>query len=457
MTRLILAVALIAAAAPHADAGGMFLPTRGVRPTARAGAFVAGADDLGGGMWFNPAGLAAMAGGKQRQFIFDLSYVSQRVSYSRMDSGFNELDAVDSEHTGKPIPTVALAFDVTDKVVVGGGVFAPYAALGRYPVDGPQRYSLVDLSETVMVIGEVAVGWQVSDRLRLGAGFQNLFANVVSSVVFNGCPGQTVCAPEDPEFDSLSQIDQNDYSSPSGVIGAQFDAHDRVRTGVSFQFPFKVSGTGDLSVVLPDSAFYDGATVTGSKAAMSFTLPAMLRVGVQVRVAPRWHVELDMDVEFWSMHDEFVIEPENVRIEGAPGVGTYEVGDMTIPREFENSIAVKLGVEGQPSARTPLTVAAGYAYETAAVPDKTLSVMTMDGSKHLVSGGLGYAFGSTTVYGAVSYVAVADRSVSAQEGEGPQLSPIRDDNQTAPLDTFVNWGQYGAWWLTAGVGVVSEF
>jgi len=37
------------------------------------------------------------------------------------------------------------------------------------------------------------------------------------------------------------------------------------------------------------------------------------------------------------------------------------------------------------------------------------------------------------------------------------LSPIRDDNQTAPLDTFVNWGQYGAWWLTAGVGVVSEF
>ncbi len=457
MTRLLFAFAFLAAAAPRADAGGMYLPTRGVRPTARGGAFVAGADDLGGGLWFNPAGLAAIAGGKARQFFFDVSYVTQRVSYTRLDSGFNEQDTIDSENTGTPIPTVALSFDVTDKVVVGGGVFAPYAALGRYPVDGPQRYSLVDMSNTVLVIAEVAVGWQVSDRLRLGAGFQNMFANVVSSVVFNGCPGQTVCAPEDPEFDSLSQIDSKDYFSPSGVIGAQLDVHDRVRTGVSFQFPFKVSGSGDLSVVLPDSGFYDGASIVGSDASMSFTLPAMLRFGVQVEPVDRWYVEIDLDVEFWSMHDEFVIEPEDVRIEGAAGVGTYEIGDMTIPREFENSVAIKVGVEGQPSASTPLTVAAGYAYETAAVPDKTLTVMTMDGNKHLFAGGLGYRFGSTTVYGSLSYVAVADRDVSAEEGESPQLSPIRDDNQTAPLDTFVNWGQYGAWWLTAGVGVVSEF
>lgn len=456
MTRFAVVLFSLVASTAVAHAGGMYLPTRGVRPTARGGAFVAGADDLGA-LWFNPAGLAHLSAGRAHQFLFDISYVTQRVSYQRLDSGFNDREEVDSENTGLPIPTLGLSWDVGDSIVIGAGVFAPYAALGRYPLDGPQRYSLVDLSDTTMVIAEVAVGWQVTDRLRLGAGVQNMFANVVSSVVFNGCPGETVCAPEDPEFDSLSQIKQTDYFSPSGVLGAQFAVHDRVRAGAALQLPFRVSGSGELDVVLPASGFFDGASVTGDKAAMSFTLPAMLRLAVEAEPIDRWRVELGFDVEFWSMHDEFTIEPEDVRIEGAPGVGTYEIGDMTIPREFDDSIAVKLGVEGQPLADAPLSVAAGYAYETAAAPDEYLSVMTVDGAKHLIAGGAGYRFGATTVFASVSYVDVAEREVTADEGQAPQLSPIRDDNQTAPLDTFVNWGTYRAWWLTAGVGVASEF
>ena len=40
-----------------AHAGGLYFSDRGVRPMGRAGAFVAGADDLGA-LWYNPAGLA---------------------------------------------------------------------------------------------------------------------------------------------------------------------------------------------------------------------------------------------------------------------------------------------------------------------------------------------------------------------------------------------------------------
>jgi long-chain fatty acid transport protein len=451
-----LVFAFVIAAESTAAAGGMFLPTRGVRPTARGGAFVAGADDLGA-MWFNPAGLAATRSGEPHQFLFDMSYVSQRVSYERMDSGFNELESIDSENTGLPIPTLGISFDVADDIVIAGGILAPYAALGRYDPEGPQRYSLVDLSDTKMIIAEVAVGWQVTDKLRLGAGLQNMYADVVSSVVFNGCPGQTVCAPEDPEFDSLSHIEQTDYFSPSGVVGVQYAIADRVRTGAAFQLPFRVSGTGDLTVVLPSTGFFNGASVSGDKAAMTFTLPAMLRAGIEVDPFERWHAELAVDIEFWSMHDEFLVEPENVRIEDAPGVGTYQIGDMRIPREFDNSVSVKLGVEGQPLAETPLTVAFGYAYETAAAPDEYLSVMTVDGVKNLFAAGLGYRFGNTRVFVSGSYVAVGEREVTQDEGVAPQLSPIRDDNQTAPLDTFVNWGTYRAHWYTAGLGVASEF
>jgi len=346
MTRLSLllfAAALLLSHTQTAAASGMYLPTRGVRATARAGAFVAGADDLGA-LWFNPAGLAASLGGKAHEFLLDVSYVNQHVDYTRVDSGFNERDAVHSENTGLPIPTLGVSVDVSDKLVVGAGVFAPYAALGRYSLDGPQRYSLVDLSDTKMVVAEVAVAWQLSDKLRLGAGLQNMFANVASTIVFNGCPGQTVCAPEDPEFDSLSSITQTDFFSPSGVVGVQYAAHERVRAGAALQLPFRVSGKGDLSVVLPSTGFFNGASVVGDTATMSFTLPAMLRMGVELSPADRWKLELGVDVEFWSMHDEFTVEPDDVRIEGAPGVGTYQIGHMTIPRDFDNSVAFNVGL-----------------------------------------------------------------------------------------------------------------
>ena len=51
-----LALALTVTAA-DADAAGLWFSDRGVRPMGRAGAFVAGVDDLHG-IWFNPAGIA---------------------------------------------------------------------------------------------------------------------------------------------------------------------------------------------------------------------------------------------------------------------------------------------------------------------------------------------------------------------------------------------------------------
>ncbi len=460
MTRLAVCAgalcALLATDLSTATAGGMFLPTRGVRPTARGGAFVAGADDLGA-LYFNPAGLANMAGGAMKQALVDVAYVAQSVTYTRVDSGFNGQDTVENEGGGLPIPTVALGVDLSDDLIVTGGVFAPFASLGQYPNAGPQRYSMVDLSDTLIVITEVAVGWRVTDKLRVGAGVQNMFVNLVSEIVFNGCPGQTVCAPEDPEFDSLSQVSQRDYFVPSGVVGVQYDAHDKVRLGAAFQLPYRISGKGDLKVKLPSSGFFDGASVSGDKGTMSLTLPAMLRMGVEVEPAKRTRVEVDVAIEFWSMHDELSVEPDDVRIEDAPGVGSYEVGDIIVPREFDNTVSAHIGVETQPSASSPLTLAVGYAYETAASPDEFLSVLTVDGTKHLIGGGVGYKFGKTQVYASGSIVSVADREVTSEEGRAPQLTPIRDDTQGAPLETFVNWGTYSSSWFTAGLSVSSEF
>jgi long-chain fatty acid transport protein len=436
-----------------AHAGGLQLSSRGVRPTARGGAFVAGADGLGA-FGFNPAGLAALArDAHRRSLLVDFGYVSQSVRYRRIDSGLNQREPVENQAPGLPIPTLGVSFDLGERAVLAVGVYAPYAALGKYPDEGPQRYSIVDLSESLMAITEVAVGYWLTDTVRVGAGLQNMGFFMASSIVFSGCPGQTVCAPEDPEFDAMGKVTQLSVFNPSGVVGAQVDLGQKIRLGASFQLPFFVSGKGSFETRLPPSGFFDGAEVVGDRADVSFTWPAALRMGVEAQPVDRLKVELAGSIEFWSLHDEFLIEPKDVRIENAPGVGTYEVGPMRIPRNFQNSYAVHLGVEGQPTASLPLSVLAGYSFETAAAPDPYLSVMTVDGSRHLIAGGVGYRLGEWNIHASAGVVAMSDRRVSPDEGVAPQINPIRPNDP----EVYVNWGEYSSSWFLAGAGVSRGF
>src|SRR4051812_5873341 len=130
-TASVLAAAMVASAAGPAVAGGMVLHTRGVRPSARGGAFVAGADDLGA-FWFNPAGLAHLADddadhGKKQYFLFDAAWVSQSVTYTRIDSGMNALAPIKSSAPGLAVPSIAYGRTISNRLVVGGGLWAPYA------------------------------------------------------------------------------------------------------------------------------------------------------------------------------------------------------------------------------------------------------------------------------------------------------------------------------------------
>lgn len=454
-TVLVAVVAALAIVNMHgARAGGMQLPSRGVRPTARGGAFVAGADGLGA-FGFNPAGLAALVKNERRRsLLVDFGYVGQSARYLRIDSGMNpEDEPVENQAPGLPIPTLAASYQLGERAVLAVGVYAPYAALGKYPEDGPQRYSLVTMSESLLAITEVAIGYWLTDRVRVGAGLQNMGVFMAASIVFSGCPGQIVCAPEDPEFDAVGKVTQLDVFNPSAVFGAQIDVSEMLRAGLAIQLPFFVSGSGKFQTRLPSSGFFDGAQVVGDRADVSFTWPAVLRAGVEMQPLPRWKFELAGSIEFWSLHDEFSIEPRDVRIENAPGVGTYEVGEIAIPRNFDNSYALHAGLEAQPMASMPLSILAGYSFETAAAPDEYLSVMTVDGAKHLIAGGVGYQLDAWTIHAAIGVASVADRTVTPEEGKSPQINPIRAEG----TDVYVNWGDYSSSWVIAGAGVSRDF
>src|SRR6185503_6970688 len=78
--RLAFAGALTAglATSASAHAAGLYFADRGVRPAARGGAFIAGADDLGA-IAYNPAGIYDAGS----QFLLDASIVNFNADYTR--------------------------------------------------------------------------------------------------------------------------------------------------------------------------------------------------------------------------------------------------------------------------------------------------------------------------------------------------------------------------------------
>ena len=448
MTRLAILIALCAVAG-DAAAGGMVLPVRGVRTVQRAGALIAGADDADA-LWLDPAGLAHLAGDGHKALLFDAAYVYQTVDYARIDSGGNHLASVSNGQPGQPIPTLAGALGIGDRLVIAGGIAAPYAGLHKYADDGAQRYASVSLNGSAFVYVTFGAAYKVNDRLRVGATVMDVFSKVASRIVLSGCPGQTVCAPEDPEFDSLGQDNQTDYFAPSGSLGVQYDVTPSATIGLAVQAPSRVSATGTFKARLPSSAFFEGGQVVGDESELSFTLPAVVRAGIEVRPRPELRIELALDIELWSMHDDIHIAPHGVQIQGAPGVGTYVVGDLTIPRNYKTSFAPAIGAEWH---GPNYMVGAGYSYETAAAPPGYVSVLTVDSSKHLIGIGGGYEANGWQIGASAGFVALSEVDVPLAEAKVPQLTPIRDQ----PSAVMINAGSYKSRYIMAGLRFARRF
>lgn len=181
-----------------------------------------------------------------------------------------------------------------------------------------------------------------------------------------------------------------DYIAPSGSIGLQYDVARTATLGLALQAPSRVSATGTFATRLPRSAFFEGARVVGSESELSFTLPAAIRFGVELRPTPAWRIGAE-----WRGHQRML--------------------------------------------------GAGYSYETAAAPTGYVSVLTVDSAKHLLGIGGGYEAGGWQI--GASLGILADVQVSLAEARVPQPTPIWDQ----PGEVMVNAGSYRSRYLLAGL------
>jgi long-chain fatty acid transport protein len=349
----------------------------------RAGAAVAGAPSLNA-LWYNPALIAGLPDGKH-EFLLDTNLVYQSVEFARETRVYangttRQFVPVENEATPIPVPQIAYSSDFgLEDIHFAFGVYGPNGANAKYPINGPQRYIIVDTEGSLIFSQQLAVAWEPTPWLRVGAGLVNHSFILRRVVILSGFPGFAGDA-EDEQFDILLSTEANVPFNLTGVFGIWGEAPGGVELGASFLLPRHVQDE-ETKVLqrLPFHPLFDNSAVVGDTVTSDFDLPAFLRVGARL-VRPGWDIELDFVYEFHSGFKEIGTEPNAISVTGVPGIGEIPVGDLDIPRNFKDTFSLRLGGDYE-ILGGEVTLRAGALYESSAIPTETLSVLQIDADK----------------------------------------------------------------------------
>jgi len=471
-TRLV-AVGLACLAVTCADdarAAGLYFGDRGVRPLGRAGAFVAGADDAGA-VAYNPAGLVDAG----TQLLFDASWVRFGNEYTRRawveqrDPNTGEVlggttrtfPTVVGSSAVLPLPTLAGSYRLREGLVVALAAYAPYAAIMSYPETlagkpAPQRYSLLTLEGSGLGVVGAYVGYRPHARVSVGAGIEALVGRFAATTMFSACvPDRFLCAPEQPEWDTLTELSAGPIVAPTGIVGAKLRASSRVTIGASFHLPVFVRAPATIRTRLPSTVAFAGATQVGDAASIAFDLPWTASLGVEWRPLDGLAVELAGSAQGWGMHDAIRVNPEGVALGGVVGFpDPYRMPEQRLERGFENSYAVRLGGEyTRALGDVALSLRGGASFESSAVPPARITVLTVDGPKGTLALGASLGFGRWRFDAVYAHIFVAVTDLDPRDARSPLLVPVASN--AAPHS--VNGGNYRSSGDILGLGFTYRF
>jgi long-chain fatty acid transport protein len=480
LTKKLAATAALAAtvtAASAAPAAGLYYGDRGVRPLGRAGAFIAGGDDLGA-IAYNPAGLYEAGS----QILIDGGWLHFSSEYTRqvlltqsdpntgepVGTSVQTFAPVHGKTPFLPIPTLAFSLKPHPKWVVALGVFAPYAALTSYPspddfkgkstseasAGSPQRYSLVTLEGSTLVVIAAGAAFAPSKSFRVGLTAGVLTGKFDTTVAFSGCiPERFLCAQESPSWDVLTSLDVGPIVSPYGSLGAIWIPHPSWRVGLSSQLPVYIRSHATVKTRLPATPIFEKASQQGEDARVAFDLPWNVKIGVESRVIDHLRVELGGAFERWSMHDSIRMTPDNIALNDVALLPRQLfIPPISLERHFQDSASIRLGGEYSFAVdNLPFMARAGVSYESSAVPKEYLSVLTLDAGKVTTALGASVTLGKLRIDATYAHLFAFDTTVDPREAKITQVSPV--DANPARTPDYINGGHYSQRADVVGLGI----
>jgi long-chain fatty acid transport protein len=448
--RALLALGALASCAliPNfAHAGGLYLFDRGARALSRGGAFVAGADDPQS-LWYNPAGLADSKNQILSDAVLSLMVNSSFTRTNTVDGNTYEYPSLKPRPLPLPIPTLAISHKLGLKDwTFGLGVFAPNTIIMGWPqsakVNGTNqpastRYSLLGRGLRGSILANLALGaaWEPIDGLKIGADAQVIVGQFRARQALSACDRSVCAQTEDPEYDAEADMKLT-TAAITGVFGIIYDAK-ILRLGASLMLPYKLKGKADLDLTLPTAGIFEGATLRGSKKAdVGINFPLIMRFGSELRPVKALRMEGAFVIEKWSTQKEIKIEPNGLQIENVVGIGTYDVGPVTIQRKMKDTWSLRGGMEiFIPRRWSPWglkwALRGGLAYEKGAFNSAAMTPLTLDSDKVILSGGFGVNLHKRVRFDTVlGYMFMKDMTVTDSSIRQPQaIRPTKEDYGT---------------------------
>lgn len=436
----------------RAQAGGLFLLDRGSKGMSMGGAFVAGADDPGA-LWYNPAGLSR----SKDQLIADFTWTFTFAEYQRLNTDGEFSPKVSPNVVNLPIPTLAFSKRLHDQVTLGAGLFVPNVMLLNWPRSipgengmrdaGPTRYSLLSLQGSVL--GNVALGlaWHPNDKFSIGADVQVAIGRFKAATALSAADGVVCVFPEQASCDAYTELDVLPAWGLTGVFGVTGKPHKALTLGASVMLPYKLQGAAKLNLKPPTDAVFQDAYFTGNKADFWMNFPMIVRGGIEIMLLPYLKVEFAGVWERWSTQRYIEVKPTDpIFLRDIVGITDYQIGTLRIPRNMNDVWSVRYGLEfNVPDGFVPkfltkakLILRSGLAYEKGAFSSKTITPMTIDSDKWVLTGGSSIkVHKKVRLEGTIGYAFMKDLKV--RDSQVKQPTSIRPASTiTTPLGNG-NW------------------
>lgn len=396
-------------------AQGFGIYEQGACSMGRAGTGVAAPCDDGSAMFFNPAGLAGLQGGR----------ATVGVTLLDVQGGFTDdifRRKTDLDDPLLAIPQVYVAYGLTPKVGVGIGLFAPYGLETRWPLSFDGRFAGYDNILRAAYL-QPTVAYQVTPRLKLGGGLDIAFGKVELNQRLDlaTAPVPTTLVPVPPGsppvlFGQFGIPPGTDFAdahleaSKTAVTahwGAIIKVNDKLSIGGRYlmHVKFDYEGTAQFSQVLTNLVI--PATISVG----TFTIPAGTSVDALL-AAPVTSGGLDLFNTLLASQavTTSITNPEQVIFGVAykPRKDWTLFGDYQFTRwgkrfnvlqiDFANAVLNRVlyerydntsgfRVAGEWVKNAKWTLRGGYLYHEGAAPAETVTPLLPEGSRNEFTGG----------------------------------------------------------------------
>ncbi len=324
------------------------------------------------------------------------------------------------------VPAVFGAAPIGDlPLVVGIGMYMPYAAMASLPKNGPQRFQLTN---AFIAAGQItpSIAYRPIDELSIGFGVSYMmgYADIskVQDISTLSDLGQALARPPigqsnsfgpnaDPGVRELDTMARPFHFKNGIAHGFTFSTGITAQPikdlwiAASYEHTTKLTFRGDFDLDMNDPFFTQDLQSQGLKypamvkgrASLAFVMPRSAKIGIRYEFGDErgddreFSVSLDGTYTGWSSVDNF-----DVRIKSSglaqPALGLPSSTGLKLVRDFRDTFGGKARLRYALSSEFAVWGMAGV--ETGASPDRTIDIASPDGTR--LTGALGLSVRLTT-------------------------------------------------------------